>query len=119
MYYTIWRLIVCVILSSFLFLPPSDAQPPDWVANYGISARYPDSQYVTGYGFGESKNADERKKISTQDALLDLSAKFIVTIRDELIIKQRESDGIFWFILLMRTWTHGEHKYEERSIPCL
>lgn len=93
---TIWRLLVCVIITSFFSRPPADAQPPDWAANNGISAKYPDSQYVTGYGIGEAGSAADRVGLAEQNACNDLSKKFIVSMQGELFSREVESEGKYY-----------------------
>lgn len=83
-----------IVAALFLSLPCAAAdQRPDWVDANGVSARYPDSRSVTGYGFAEDRNSGDRTTAAAQNALRDLSSKFIVNIRDEITVKLRETDG--------------------------
>lgn len=69
---------------------------PDWVDNNGISAQYPTNLYITGFDIGENESLAERKQIAVQRARAELSSKFIVKIRNELIIKEIETSGKYY-----------------------
>ena len=96
MSYNILPIPVIGFIASLLLVSPAESQPPDWVDNNGISARYPDSQYVTGYGIGEAESAADRKGLAEQNARNNLSEKFIVRIQGELFTREVESRGKYF-----------------------
>ena len=69
------------------------AQQPDWAANNGVSASYPDKLFITGFGIGEGESVADRTGMAEQNARTDLSAKFIVRIQSELVSHDVESQG--------------------------
>ncbi len=70
-----------IILLVSLSCAATAQQEPDLIANNGISARYPDTIYINGFGIGEGESAAERTEMADQNARTDLSSKFIVRIQ--------------------------------------
>lgn len=87
-----------VILITFLvsLAGSAAAQQPDWIANNGISASYPDKLFITGFGVGEGESVADRTGLAEQNARTDLSAKFIVRIQSELVSHEVESKGKYY-----------------------
>ena len=77
----------------FSVSPSFAAQKPDWVSNNGISEQYPATQYVTGFGVGESASKAERVAMAEQRAGSDLSARFIQQIQSQILSDSRDTDG--------------------------
>ena len=88
--------VVFVLCLSFMCSTAVHAQTPEWVENNGISISYPEGVYITGYGIGEDESIAERRSMADQSARSELSSKFIVTIRSELVSKQIETDGKYY-----------------------
>ena len=64
---------------------------PDWIENNGISAKYPSSFYVTGFGIGEGKKESNRFAQAKQNALAALSETFLTQIQSNLLVSETET----------------------------
>jgi hypothetical protein len=67
------------------------APQPDWVARGGRTPRYPDAQFITGYGLADGPDAVATAR---QRAAADLAARLEVRIEHELRDVTEEKDGV-------------------------
>ena len=76
-------------LTLFSTSTSAKAKKPEWVTNYGRSASYPETQFLTGFG-ACSGIGTETKEIAQDNARADLSRSIIVTIESQLSTLKKE-----------------------------
>ncbi len=84
---------LCLLLMFiFLFSIAMTAQArdkPDWVMNFGESLRYPQEDYITGFGSSPGKDA-EAIQAAKNDARFDASRTIVVDIRGRILTIKEE-----------------------------
>ncbi len=80
-------IIPLCIFASILY-----ANEPDWVSNYGQSAKYPQNLYLTGFATSLAKDKDALE-IAEENARANLARNLIVNIKSVVIDRLEEKDN--------------------------
>ncbi len=86
------------IISFLLLMSVVSAETPDWVTHYGKSKRFPDVQYLTGYGIAavsSASNDEDVRSAAISNARRNLIEKIRVNIQSTVASRTEETGDAF------------------------
>jgi hypothetical protein len=87
--------IVLFTLLSFCIFNFALSGTPDWVKNFGVSAKYPDRIYIVGFGVSSEKDPAKGREDAINKAIADISRRIKVTISSKTSTAVEESNQKF------------------------